>query len=182
MENFIDLNLQNPDLEGEEKRLGFSGAKTARILLLENGKDLNLANSKELITIESVEPELLRNCIKQRKPILCNPLLTREFYKDDGLIREAIERGTVFEIPISEFLEANFINRAKLINNTRNFLRKCIKLGAGFVFTSRAGNEYGLKSPQEIVAIASSLFSITPEQAQYAISTRAEKVLSNMRK
>jgi RNase P/RNase MRP subunit p30 len=177
---YYDLNLQNPKLQEEAKKLGFAEVKTAKILLLETGKDLNLANSRELMSVEGADPDLLRNCIKQRKPILCNPLLTKDFYRDDGLIREAIERETVFEIPISEFLRANFVYRAKLINNTRNFLKKCIKLGAGFVFTSRATDEYGLKSPQEVISIASTLFSITPEQAQYAISRRVEKLLQTI--
>ncbi|MEK6954153.1 MAG: RNase P subunit p30 family protein [Candidatus Micrarchaeota archaeon] len=177
MFNYIDLNLQNPKLADDAKKLGFSQVKTARILLLENGKDLNLANGKELMTVESADPELLRNCIKQKKPILCNPLLSKDFYRDDGLIREAAERETVFEIPISEFLKSNFVFRAKLINNARKFIKKCLKLKASFVFTSRAENELELKSPREIIAIASTLFDLTTEQAQFAISRRAEKVI-----
>jgi RNase P/RNase MRP subunit p30 len=175
--DFIDLNLINDGLREEAKKIGWNEAKACKIVSLRENRDINFTNSKELITIESQNPELLRNCIKQRKPIMCNPLYSKDFYKDEGLIREAIERETVFELPISEFLKTSFVYRAKLINNTRNFIKKCLKLGAGFVFTSRATNEYELKSPQEVVAIATTLFDLTEEQAKYAISTRARKVL-----
>lgn len=180
MQPTIDLNLINKDLEGIAKELGFSQVKSAKIITLRGSKDLNFINSKELITIDCTDPELFRNCIKQKKPILCNPLFTKDFYKDEGLIREAIERETTFEIPINEFLKTNFVYRAKLINNTRNFIGKCLRLGAAFVFTSRATNEFELKSPQEIIAIATTLFGITEEQAKYAISTRPFKVLEQI--
>ncbi|MFH1257870.1 MAG: RNase P subunit p30 family protein [Candidatus Micrarchaeota archaeon] len=180
MSEYIDLNLQNKGLEAEALKLGFSRVLTAKIIDLRSGKDLNAANSRELISIQSTDPELLRNCIKQKKPLLCNPLSARDFYRDEGLIREAVERETVFEIPISEFLKANFIYRAKLISQTRNFIKRCLKLDAKFVFTTRATNAFELKSPQEIIAIASTLFLLTPAQAEFAISRRAEKVLEGI--
>src|SRR3989338_2745091 len=106
---YYDLNLQDLKLADEERKLGFAQCKTAKILFLRDGKDINLANSRELMSVEGTDPELLRNCIKQRKPILCNPLPARDFYKDEGLIREATLRETVFEIPIAEFLRVNFV-------------------------------------------------------------------------
>ncbi|MFH0971973.1 MAG: RNase P subunit p30 family protein [Candidatus Micrarchaeota archaeon] len=175
--NYFDLNLQNPQLKEEELRLGFLDARTARIISLKENRDMNSVNSKELISVESANPELLRNCIRQRKPILCDPLPAANFYRDDGLIREAFDRETVFEIPISEFLKANFVYRAKLINQTRNFIRRCLKLDAKFIFTSRAKEIYELKAPKEMIAIASTIFDLTEAQAQYAISKRAQEVL-----
>ncbi len=176
--DYYDLNLSNPQLAAEELKLGFKIVKTAKVINLQSGKDFSPVNSKELISVEGAGSELLRNCIKQRKPILCSPLKTQNYYKDVGLIREAIERETVFEIPISDFLRVNFVYRAKLINNTRNFLKRCIKLNAPYIFTSRASTSSELKTPQEIIAILITLFDLTPQQAQYSISKRAEAILN----
>ncbi|MEK6843340.1 MAG: RNase P subunit p30 family protein [Candidatus Micrarchaeota archaeon] len=178
---FIDLNLQNDQLITQALKIGFSKVKKAKIIPLNSGSDLNLVNSKELISIESTNSQLLRDCIRQKKPVLCNPLFAPNFYKDIGLIREAASQETVFEIPISEFLKTNFVYRAKLINQTRNFISRCMKLKAKFVFTSRAVDLLGLKSPQEIIAIASTLFSLTKQQSEFSISTRPEKMLEYLR-
>ncbi len=174
---YFDLNLQNQQLKEQELKLGFSEVKTAKIIVLRDNRDMNSVNSKEMIAVESSNPELLRNCIKQKKPIMCNPLPAANFYRDEGLIREAVERETVFEIPITEFLKTNFVYRAKLINQTRNFLNRCLKLGAKFLFTSRARDAYELKSPQEIIAIASTIFCLTPAQAEFAISISPRHLL-----
>ncbi|MBI5225031.1 hypothetical protein HY989_04140 [Candidatus Micrarchaeota archaeon] len=179
--DFIDLNLQNDTLVTQALKLGFSKVKKAKIIQLNSAKDFNLINSKELITIESTNAQLLRDCIRQKKPVLCNPLLTPNFYKDIGLIREALAQETVFEIPISQFLKTNFVFRAKLINQTRNFISKCLKLKAKFVFTSRAADLHELKSPQEIIALTTTLFGLTKPQSEFIISERPKKMLEYLR-
>ena len=132
-----------------------------------------------MISVESQDGELLRTAAKNRGVQLVNPLQAQGFSRDDGLIRIVAEQGKAFEIPISAILRQKHVFRAKAMNQIREFSRRCAKLGAKIVFTSRSQEEWDVKSPREIVAIAS-LLGFSREQAAAAIGKNAFEILEKM--
>ncbi len=103
---------------------------------------------------------------------LFNPLNLKNFHKDDQILHEAESKRLTIEIPITAILNSSFVNRAKLINNLRIFLKKLIKRKTPFVFTLNSKDKYEEKNERELTAILQMLgltFSQAKMQAQKAI-------------
>ncbi len=98
-----------------------------------------------------------------------NPFLEKDFFKNDALVREAIEKKNVFQIPLGVFFSKKSVDRAKLISQTKAFLKKCLKLKAKFVFSLDARTALEEKSERELIAICVACFGLTREQAAKAI-------------
>lgn len=156
MNNFVDLNLTNISLEKKALLLGYSQVCT-------------LTNVIEAPDVEA----LVRKC-KGGSALVVNPLAARDFYKGAGLFGAAREKELVFEIPISAILRSR--ERSKLFFQLRIFLKNCTRRKAPFIFTSRAANEFELKSPREIIAIGQTL-GLTYEQTVAAISAVPQGLL-----
>ncbi|MCX6767860.1 MAG: hypothetical protein NTY90_03995 [Candidatus Micrarchaeota archaeon] len=173
----IDLNLSNPALAEKAGRLGWG--KTVNAAVVAAGKQGQIPHKPlpGIVSIDSPDGELLRIAAASRAVDLVNPLGAKDFYRDDGLIRAVAEAGKAFEIPLAPLLRAEFVYRAKAIVQAREFVRRCLKLGAAFVFTSRAETEWDLKSPRETIALIQ-LLGLTGQQARHAIGRAPEKVLS----
>lgn len=101
---------------------------------------------------------------------LVNPIGKKDFFKDDALVRQAIEKKDVFQIPVEVFLEKKLVERAKLISQTKAFLKKCLKLNAKFVFTLKPRSELEQKSDRELIAVGIACFGLTREQAAKAVA------------
>ena len=178
---FADLNCSVPSLYAEASKLGWTEIRTAIIQPLSSQADLDRLREKKKVAdvpaaVESSSSELLRLAAKRDFVDLINPLLVPGFERDDGLVQIVSDEKKTFEIPLLPVLQSKHVFRAKLLNQLAAFIKLCRKLGANFVFTSRAREEYDLKSPREAMAIAQ-LLGLDREQAKYAIGDAAAKVL-----
>ncbi|MEM0475414.1 MAG: hypothetical protein QW343_01330 [Candidatus Norongarragalinales archaeon] len=175
---FTDLHLANPALKEKALALGFKQVFSPPLVVLSKQSNLQkISEAKHssesgLCAVESANNELLRAAA--RRGVLVNPFLLRGFGFDEGLIRavanasEASETSA-FEIPLIAFVRAAEMQRAKLIAETRVFLKRCVKLKAPFALVSRAEKEFDLKSPRESIAIGVML-GLSFEQAARALS------------
>lgn len=84
---------------------------------------------------------------------LFDPLNLKNFHKDDQILHDVESKRLTIEIPISAILNASFVNRAKLMNNLRIFLKKVIKRGTPFVFTLNSKDKFEEKNERELTAI-----------------------------
>lgn len=96
---------------------------------------------------------------------LFNPLTVKNFHKDDQILHDAESKRLTIEISISAILNSNFVNRAKLLNNLRLFIRKVLKRGTPFVFTLESKDEYEEKNERELTAIIY-ILGLSPAQAR----------------
>lgn len=96
---------------------------------------------------------------------LFNPLNLKNFHKDDQILHDAESKRLTIEIPISAILNASFVNRAKLINNLRIFVKKIVKRRTPFVFTLNSKDKYEEKNERELTAIICML-GLTSQQAK----------------
>ncbi len=158
MKTFTDLNLSESSLGEKAASLGFV-ASALSVVFLPSKSSGDVAESHSV--------DLLVKACKQRRFFVVNPLPARDFYKSDALLAIAKERSVVFEIPVSFLLKAK--DKARLMFQLRLFLPKCIKHGVKFFFSSRARNEFDLKSPREIIALGQVL-GLTYQQAAASIS------------
>ncbi len=181
MTSFVDLHIANPALRERALELGFKKAFAPPSIALFKQSDLqkikeakrSAANeSAGLCAVESADGELLRSAA--RRGVLVNPLLVRSFGFDEGLIRAVADaaaagEASAFEIPLINFIRENEMRRAKLMAETRVFVKKCVKLRAPFALVSRAESGYDVKSPRECVAIGE-MFGLSFEQSARALS------------
>ena len=169
------------DLSSCEKRaaaaLGYAPAPAATSVVLRSRKDI--PTQPGFFAVQSENPDLLVEACKRGTATLVMPLDARDYWRNNALLQAAIDKNRVFEIPLRPLLHAHFVQRAKLLNQTRFFLKRCVKRGVAFVITSRAENEYDLKSPREAIAIAQ-LLGLNFQQAQYALSKQCEKVIEEL--
>ena len=180
---FADLNCSVPSLYQQARELGWTEIRTSIVQSLASQQDLDKLKEKKKFasvpaTVESQNPDLLRLAAKKDFVDLINPLLVPGFERDDGLVQIVADEKKVFEIPVAPILHSRHVFRAKLLNQLAAFIKLCRKLDAHFVFTSRAQEIYDLKSPRETMAIAS-LLGLNREQAKFAISEAAKKVLDD---
>jgi len=152
---FYDLNISNTFLAEKERQLGFDKVVS-------------------LPVIEGDERKVVGEC-KKKKFALVNPLKVKKFYENKLLVKSVIEGNKCFEIPISSFLRVEGVERARLMNRVRLFLKFCLRKKACFVFTSGAMDESELKTPREWIAIGVML-GLDYRQAEYAFSGRVEKL------
>ena len=178
MASFTDLHLIDAKLRERSLALGFKKVFSPPTIALAKQNDLQKikdAKTKSefgFCAVESINGELLRAAA--RRGVLVNPLAVKSFGFDEGLVRavaDAAEAGeaSAFEIPLIAFIRASEMRRAKLIAETRLFVKKCVKLKAPFVLVSRAENEFDLKSPRESIAIGETL-GLSFEQSARALS------------
>ncbi len=152
---FYDLNVSKPLLAEREAGLGF-----ARVL--------------SLPVIEGDERKVVGEC-KRKGFALVNPFGVKKFYENKLLAKSVVEGNKCFEIPISVFLRVEGVERARLMNRVRLFLKFCIRKKACFVFTSGAMDVGELKTPREWIALGVVL-GLDYRQAEYAFSGRVEKL------
>jgi RNase P/RNase MRP subunit p30 len=152
---FYDLNISKPLLAEKEKLLGFDRVATFAV-------------------IEGDERKVVSDC-KKKNFALVSPFGVKKFYENKLLMKSVVEGNKCFEIPISMFLRVDGVERARLMNRVRLFLKFCLRKKACFVFTSRALEESELKTPREWIAIGVVL-GLDYRQSEYAFSGRIEKL------
>ncbi|MGC8850632.1 MAG: RNase P subunit p30 family protein [Candidatus Micrarchaeia archaeon] len=177
--NYYDLCVADAKLVSKAVELGFSKAIAARVVSLRKSVDVPTREDNELVIVESENLSLLVEACRRGRFALLNPTRFPYYYKDDELLAAAKDKKRVFEIPLRPLLHASFVNRAKALNQLRFFLRRCVKRGVPFVFTSRAEDEFDLKSPREVAAIGF-LVGLSREQASAAVGFVAEEVLGGL--
>lgn len=183
MRRYIDLNIVNQELAAFARSLGWDEACTTRVFNLRSNKELNLLFSSKidgLTVVESENAEFLKRALKSKKRFLINSCLAKDFHRDNVLVRAAMEAKVAFEVPLHDFVNSSFVQRAKIITQLRSFLRMCVKFKVCYIFTSRAETKWELKSPREVIAIAE-LLGLTYEQAAYAISESPSKIIEEMK-
>ena len=97
-----------------------------------------------------------------------DPITRKDFYKDDELIHEAKSKRATFLINLSSILNCNFVNRAKLLNNLRIFVKKCIKRNAPFQFKVNSSNSFESKNQRELTAIFCMIGLTRPQSEKFA--------------
>ncbi|MFH1285096.1 MAG: RNase P subunit p30 family protein [Candidatus Micrarchaeota archaeon] len=165
--DYADLHVRFP-----AKNLGELGFARAGILgenlvevKLEKPRDANMQKQTgKLLVFSSPNPSLLSQFLKRADFVFLSI-----FEPDMELLRACITNKKVLEIPVSPLLKARGMERAKLLAKMRIFLRILNKMGAEYVITSRAENEYSIKSPEELIAIGE-LLGLTHGQAVRAVS------------
>lgn len=161
---FFDAFVQFSPSQELMGKLGFSGFLSLSRIRAERQGDLQKATPQTLI--ESQNVEVLRAACKMGRTRF---LLMGSFQPDVGLLRDAAEHEKAFIIPISLLLESHGIQRAILMGRMRFFLKLCVKFRAPYILSSGARDEYGLKSPQELIAIGEAL-GLSHDQAEWAIA------------
>ncbi|MEM3031081.1 MAG: RNase P subunit p30 family protein [Candidatus Micrarchaeia archaeon] len=126
--------------------------------------------------LSSPDPEALAQGAR-RFDVLCST----NFVPDTGMIRKASEEERPFEIPIAFVLDAKGLERARIIARMAFFLKLCNKLGAGYVITSRAGDELEMRRPLDIAAFAEVALGISRSQALMALSAEPLALLEKVR-
>ncbi|MFH1779675.1 MAG: RNase P subunit p30 family protein [Candidatus Micrarchaeota archaeon] len=145
---------------------------------------LSLKTSKDLMKLKrgisvSGSGDLLAKACLKKEFFLVNPLETQKFFSSTELIRAVADNGKVFEIPLLSLLRSSFVARARLVRELQFFLRNCLKYNAEFVFSSRAENEFDLKTERELIAILQEL-GLTRAQAAFALNERAKRVFEEL--
>ncbi|NUN11606.1 hypothetical protein HUU53_03080 [Candidatus Micrarchaeota archaeon] len=171
-----DLNCFVPDKAID---LGIVATRVPTIEL-KSQKDLNRLQDVGVASLSGSEELLCKACLK-KEFFLINPLQTPGFFKSDALVRSVADNDRVFELPLRPLLHASFVYRAKALRELRLFLKKCLKLKAKFVFTSRAESEFDLKTEREIIAILIQL-GLTSQQASFVLNTQAKRVFEEFLK
>jgi len=184
--NFFDLGLGDSKLEQKALSLGYSSAIASPKIFVSSKSGLHkLSLKQKIFSVSSSSSDLLRRASDfagENSVLLFDAFSVPHFFKDDGLVRSVSEaagegKAVAFEIPYAYFLRNSFVYRARFVSNTRDFLKKCLKLGAPYAITSGARDEFELKSPREVTAIAQ-LWGLSAEQARRAIGSVPEKMVS----
>jgi len=145
-------------------------------LVVKSQNEFGRAKAKGKISILAGEnAELLRKGVKRY-----DLLFVSSFYPDTALMRAVAEEEKAFEIPINGLLRSGGYSRANLLARMRFFIKLCTKYKADYVMTSRAGDEYEMKSVDELVAIGGML-GLSPPQAKRALSTVPERIMEGAR-
>ena len=126
----------------------------------------------DLKVFESDSPEEMRKALGRKHDLY----FFSSFKPDDGVIKKAGEKGKVFEIPVDDLIYSKGMKRAIIIAKKSFFLKLCIKYHADYVLTSRAKDEYGLRSPKQMIALGV-LLGLSEDQARRSITLVPEKVL-----
>ncbi len=154
MKNFTDANLANAALKPKVISLGFTNVHV-------NAPSLEAANVDALI----------KQCKRKNSPQLVNPLSAVDFYKSAALIEVCREQNKCFEIPLSYILKSD--NQSLMFFQLRIFLKNCLRRRVPFCFSTRAHNEFELRSPRELIAIGQTL-GLTYEQAAAGLRSKLE--------
>ena len=96
-------------------------------------------------------------------------ILLDDYAFDEGAIKVIAEKKKLcFLIDISQIIRSYGVRRAIMMSKLRTFLSLCNRHGAFYAFASFSGNESAIRSPEEIMAIAS-LLGINKGQAKFAL-------------
>ena len=170
----MDLDVRHAADARKVGELGFSSFRSPFILEVMKAADVRRApKDAELVVACASDIELLREAAKNPYVDL---LYSKQFDVDIGLIRDSAEKKKPFEIPVAPLLESEGVVRASLMGRMRYFIKQCVKLRAPLAIVSQARDEFGLKTPREMIAIGEAL-GLTHDQADWAISETPEMVL-----
>jgi len=177
---YHDLHVRFRAQQGKLAELGFAGAAIAgeqiEEKLVKSAADMNVSPSKNKISVLSGEDaELLRKGVKRYDLIFVS-----SFYPDTALIREVADNSIAFEIPVSGLLRSYGYSRAALLGRMQFFLELCVKYNANYVFTSRAENQFELKSIDDFIAIGGAL-GLNAGQVKRSMGAVAEKVMREVK-
>lgn len=89
------------------------------------------------------------------------------------LIRAVAEKKAAIEIPFAPILDMDPTGKASFISSATKILKLCIKYNAHYIITSRARNEFELKSALDLISFGVCL-GLSPDQSKSAISNFPE--------
>jgi len=171
---YFEASLRFPLGEKEAGELGFSKAVSPIFLEASKPSELKKKPKKgELLCVVSSDNETLRQAC--RKPYI-SFLLDPSFSGDVGLLKLAAEKNKPFLLPTSLVLESRGMRRAMLLSRMRFFVHLCTAFKTPLLLGSGAKNEFQLKTPRELVAIASAL-GLEHERAKFALSEQPAALL-----
>ncbi|MFA6036279.1 MAG: RNase P subunit p30 family protein [Candidatus Micrarchaeia archaeon] len=177
---YLDMHVKFHAPKQKLAELGFASAAIAgeqiEEKLVKSAADMNSSPSKGKISILSGEDAgLLRKGVKRYDLIFVS-----SFYPDTALIREAADNDCAFEIPVSGLLRAYGFSRAALLGRMQFFLELCVKYNANYCLTSRAENQYELKSVDDFIAIGWAL-GLNAGQVKRALTIVPEKIMQKVK-
>ncbi len=96
-------------------------------------------------------------------------IILNDYAFDEGAIKVIAEKKKLcFLIDLSRVIKSYGVRRAILMSKLRTFLSLCNRFGAFYAFASFSENEKSIRSPDEIIAIAS-LLGVNRGQAKFAL-------------
>jgi RNase P/RNase MRP subunit p30 len=176
---YFDMHVKFKASKDTLAGLGFAGGAIAgeqiEEKLVKGSGDMNASPSKDKISVLSGEDaELLRKGVKRYDLIFVS-----SFYPDTALMREVADNDCAFEIPVSGLLRSYGYSRAALLGRMQFFLELCVKYNANYVFTSRAENQFELKSIDDFTAIGNAL-GLEARQVKRSMGEIAERILKGV--
>jgi hypothetical protein len=144
--------------------------QTARsqVIVLEANDALGMANVLGRVPVDKVT--------------LVTPFSSSGFFREDALYaamgaQVKAGKAVAFHLPLSGLMRQSFVYRARYLRHLRIFLKKASKFNAPVILTGGAQSPWEAKSPQEHLAVATTLYGLTLPQAQTAISYLPQKLL-----
>jgi RNase P/RNase MRP subunit p30 len=166
--DFTDLNLRNIALADFEKSLGFAQVFSFPVFSINSQNDLSKISVPTVV--ESASLEFLMSAAKKENTVMANPFLVRGFEREPKFFRRIAEERGVIEIPMAMFLQVDGARRASRINIARKTVLMARKFKATVALTSRASEENGCKSPEELMAFANAFLGMNKDEAAMAVS------------
>lgn len=91
-----------------------------------------------------------------------------KIFSSSKLIRSVAEKNAAIEIPLSPIFDMGQFEKASFLASARKILKLCVKYNAHYIITSRARNEFELKSPIDLISFGVSL-GLSYDQAKMAL-------------
>lgn len=107
------------------------------------------------------------------KGALIFPISGKKLTSDPKMVKTVAEKKAAFEIPFSPIFDMDEDDTATYLRSAKKLLQLCVKYHTLYIITSRARNEYELKTPQDLISFGICL-GLTPDQAKSAISEYPE--------
>ena len=96
-------------------------------------------------------------------------ILLQDYAFDEGAIKVIAEKKKLcFLIDLSQIIKSYGVRRAILMSKLRTFLSLCNRHGAFYAFCSFSKDEKSIRSPEEMLSIAS-LLGVNRGQAKFAL-------------
>ncbi|MCX6777863.1 MAG: hypothetical protein NT157_03170 [Candidatus Micrarchaeota archaeon] len=172
---FYDLHVrfEFPDFSDFGfSKVGVAGAGVNDVFE-SNSPDKKAQNQNQINILVSSKVEVLRIGAKKFEAIY--PV---GFYPDLEMLRNCAKSGCLVEFPLAPLLASSGAERSKIINRMRLLLSLCIKYKAGYAITSMAKDKFGVRRPEEMVAIGM-LLGLSREQALASVSSYPAKIFGN---
>jgi ribonuclease P/MRP protein subunit RPP1 len=137
----------------------------------------------DLILVHGGDLKINRAAVEESKvDILCHPYNHR---RDSGinhvLAKIAAENNVAIELNIRHLLQKRNNYRHYIISYFRQLVKLHNKYGFPLIITSGARNKYDLRSPLDLVALAS-CFGMTPEMAIKSLSKTPKNIIEYSKK